>query len=193
MMLMVIHAGTMTENLATPQREALAPSILAPKRTPRVPIWVLAVAVVAAFVLGWLIPGGAPAADAPAAEEQTATPTAEPEVDNQDDSEFVRVANRDLEDFDDDLDDLDITLDEDGFWRLLTNAVELNFNVEQLLGHTAPKSIKGDWDAGLAQLEKDVDAIEAGITASSDKKIRAAVADARDTIEGLRGVVSRVD
>ena len=184
----------MTENLATPQREALAPSILSPKRTPRVPVWVLAVAVVAAFVLGWLVPGGAPASESPAAEPSaTASPSAEPEVDDHDDSGFVRVANRDLDDFDDDLDDLDITLDEDGFWRLLTNAVELNFNVEQLLGHVAPKSIEGDWAAGLAQLEKDVDAIEAGITASSDKKVRAAVAEARDTIEGLRGVVSRVD
>lgn len=187
----------MTENLATPQREALAPSILAPRRTPQVPVWVLAVAVVAAFVLGWLLPGGAPASDSPATDpEQTAASSPEPEAeeeDNEDDSAFVRVADRDLDDFADDLDDIDITLDEDGFWRLLTNAVELNVNVEQLLGHDAPKSIEEDWSAGLAQLEKDVDAIEAGITASSDKKVREAVADARDTIEGLLDVVARVD
>ena len=196
MMLMVIHAGTMTENLATPHRDALAPSILAPRPPARVRVWVLVLAIVLAFGAGW---GAAtllqPAASAPSADpQQTESATPEPEeVDDQDDSAFVKVAERDLDDFEDDLDDLDTTLDEDGFWRLLTNAVELNYNVSQLLGHEAPTSIEDDWADGLAQLEDDVDAIEAGITSSSTKAVRQGVADARDTIEGLRGVVARVD
>ena len=194
MMLMVIHAGTMTENHATPHRDAPPSSILAPRPPARVRVWVLVVAIVLAFGAGWgvahLVTPETPTAEP----EQGATPTGEPEeVDTQDDSAFVRVANRDLEDFEDDLDDVETTLDEDGFWRLLTNAVELNYNTSQLLGHEAPASIEGDWADGLAQLEKDVDAIEAGITASSAKSIRQGVADARDTIEGLRGVVARVD
>ena len=194
MMLMVIHAGTMTENLATPHRDGLTPSILAPRPPARVRVWVLIVAIVLAFGAGWGVAQlAAPTPQAPEV-EQGATPTGEPEeVDNEDDSAFVKVAERDLDDFEDDLDDVDTTLDEDGFWRLLSNAVELNYNVSQLLDHEAPASIEGDWADGLAQLEKNVDAIEAGITANSTTKIRSAVSDARDTIDGLRGVVSRVD
>lgn len=185
----------MTENLATPQRDGLAPSILAPRPRKGVPAWILVVSIIAAFALGWGVASyqqtgsGLPLADA----EQTPSATPSPEVDTEDDSAFVRVATRDLDDFDKDLDDVDITLDEDGFWRLLTNAVELNFNVGQLKGHVAPASIEDDWADGLAQLDDDIDDIEAGITAGSDTKVRTAVAAARDTVEGLRGVVSRVD
>ncbi len=184
----------MTENLATPRRDGLAPSILAPTARLRVPLWVLAVSVLVAFGVGWGVASYAlPVPGSPAAlpsPTETATPEA---VDTEDDSAFVRVATRDLDDFDKDLDDIDITLDEDGFWRLLSNVVELNFNVSQLHQHTAPASIDDDWRAGLTQLEKDIDAIESGITAGSDSTVRTAVADARDTVEGLRGVVSRVD
>jgi len=185
----------MTENLATPRRDGLAPSILAPKRRLRVPAWVLILSVLAAFGLGWVVASfGLPVPGSPAAApEQTQSATPEPEVDTEDDSAFVRVATRDLDDFSDDLDDLDITLDEDGFWRLLTNVVELNFNVSQLQQHEVPASIEDDWKDGLTQLEKDIDAIETGVTAGSDAKVRKAVADARDTVEGLSGVVSRVD
>jgi hypothetical protein len=186
----------MTDHLATPQRDGLAPSILAPRERVGVPVWLLVVLIVIAFGLGWalasvqLTGSGVPIA------LPGATPSATPEpeeVDTEDDSAFVRVATRDLDDFGDDLDDVDITLDEDGFWRLLTNAVELNFNVSQLQGHEAPDSIADDWASGLDQLADDVDAIEAGITAGSHSTVRSAVADARDTLEGLRGVVSRVD
>jgi hypothetical protein len=185
----------MTENLATPHRDGLASSILAPRQRMRVPAWLFVVSILAAFALGWGVASYLqPAAGLPlAGPGETTSPTAEPEEDNEDDSAFVRVANRDLDDFDDDLDDVDITLDEDGFWRLLTNAVELNFNVGQLKDHEAPASIEGDWADGLAQLEDDIDDLEAGITAGSDSKVRKAAAAARDTIEGLRGVVSRVD
>jgi len=194
MMLMVIHAGTMTENLATPHRDGLATSILAPRPPARVRVWVLVVSIVLSFAAGWVVaprvsavPGLLPATT------QTPSETPEPEVDDQDDSGFVRVATRDLDDLGDDLDDMEITLDEDGFWRLLTNSVELNFNVSQLLGHEAPASIEDDWSAGIDQLEDDIDAIEEGITSSSTTKVRDGLADARDTLEGLRGVVSRVD
>ncbi len=185
----------MTEKIATPHRDGLAPSILAPKTRTRVPVWLLVVAILAAFALGWGVASYAPigAGSPAAAPEATESATPEPEVDTEDDSGFVRVATRDLDDFGDDLDDVDITLDEDGFWRLLTNAVELNFNISQLQQHEAPASIAEDWAAGLEQLEGDVDDLEAGITAGSDSKVRKAVAAARDTLDGLRGVVSRVD
>lgn len=184
----------MTENLATPHRDGLPASILTPRPPARVRVWVLIVAIVLAFGAGWGVAQLGESTSQSSEVEPGTTPTGEPEeVDDQDDSAFVKIAERDLDDFEDDLDDVDTTLDEDGFWRLLTNAVELNYNVSQLLDHEAPASIEGDWADGLAQLEKDVDAIEAGITANSSTKIRSAVSDARDTIEGLRGVVSRVD
>ena len=195
MMAAVPHAGTMTENLAAPHRDGLPGSILAPTKRRGVPAWVLVVSVLAAFALGWAGASYAsPSGRAPAVtpiETESATP--EPVVDDQDDSGFVRVASRDLDDFSDDLDDLDTTLDENGFWRLLSNAVELNFNVSQLLQHEAPASVEEDWAAEMEQVQDDVDAIEAGIAASSDAKVRAAVADARDTLQRLRGVVARVD
>jgi hypothetical protein len=183
----------MTENLATPHREGLAPSILAPRRRAVVPAWLLVVSVIAAFGLGWVVAGLVQPDGTVAIVEPDETQTAEPEVDTEDDSAFVRVATRDLDDLADDLDDIDITLDEDGFWRLLSNAVELNFNVGQLQEHEAPASIEDDWKDGLSQLEDDVDALEAGITAGSDAQVRDAVADARDTLEGLRDVVALVD
>ena len=183
----------MTDTPASPHLDEQPSSILAPRPPARVRVWVLVLAIVLAFGAGWGVASAMkPTESAPSAAPNE--PTAEPEeVDDQDDSAFVRVAIRDLDDFGDDLDDVDITLDEDGFWRLLSNAVELNFNVSQLLEHDAPASIEEDWADGLAQLEKDVDAVEAGITASSSSAVRSAVSDARDTIEGLRGVVSRVD
>lgn len=184
----------MSENLATPARDGLAPSILAPRPPARVRVWVLLLAIVLAFGAGWATATflrEEPAAAPPVA--QSESPTPEPEVDDQDDSAFVSVATRDLDDFEKDLDDMQTTLDEDGFWRLLSNAVELNFNATQLRGHAAPASIEEDWDAGLTQLEEDVDSIEGGITAGSHSRVQAGVDDARATLEALRKVVARVD
>jgi hypothetical protein len=186
----------MTDHLATPQRDGLPSSILAPRPPARVRVWVLILAIVLAFGAGWLtagfttvhttaVPGLLPA--------ETSAATPEPEVDDQDDSAFVAVATRDLDDFEKDLDDLQTTLDEDGFWRLLSNAVELNFNASQLRGHEAPQSIEQDWADGLTQLEENIDSIEGGITSRSNTKVQAGVDDARETLEGLREVVARVD
>ena len=181
-------------NLAAPERDNLAPSILAPRPPARIRVWVLLLAIVLAFGAGWAAatlvqdqPTAAPTVEP----SETATP--EPEIDDQDDSAFVTVATRDLDDFEKDLDDLQTTLDEDGFWRLLSNAVELNFNATQLRGHEVPKSIEQDWTDGLTQLEGDIDSIEGGITSRSNTKVQSGVDDARDTLEALREVVARVD
>ena len=171
----------------------LPPSILAPRPPARVRVWVLILAIALAFGAGWAAASFTAQPTAQPATEPTPTATPEPEIDDQDDSAFVKVATRDLDDFEKDLDDLQTTLDEDGFWRLLSNAVELNFNASQLRGHEAPKSIEQDWADGLTQLEDDIDAIEGGITSRSNAKVQAGVDDARATLEGLREVVARVD
>ena len=168
-------------------------SILAPRPPARVRVWVLILAIVLAFGAGWLVASLTSPPTAAPGTSPAPTETVEPEIDDQDDSAFVRVATRDLTDFEKDLNDLQTTLDEDGFWRLLTNAVELNFNAGQLRDHVAPKSISQDWADGLTQLEEDIDAIEGGITSRSNTKVQAGVDDARETLEGLREVVARVD
>ena len=188
----------MTENLAAPPPpDASASSILAPRRRVRVSPWFLALALALAvgFGGGWATSlatqtsVSAPCACVPPS--PTATPT--PEVDNEDDSVFVDLATRDIDDFAKDLGDLSTTVDEGGFWRLLTNSVELNFNLTQLEGHEEPASIKADWNDRLDELSKNVDSIEDGISAQSENRIRAGIAAARSTIAELRDIVSRVD
>ena len=187
----------MTENLAaSAPRDDAATSILAPRRRIRVSPWLLAVALVVGFAGGWVtslatqVTVTSSCACSTVAPE-TATPT--PEIDTEDDSIFVDLATRDVDDFAKDLGDMTTTLDEDGFWRLLSNSVELNFNLTQLEGHEAPASIESDWKDSLDELSKNVDSIESAIGGQSEKRIRAAIAEARATVADLREVVSRVD
>ena len=187
----------MTENLAAPPaRDDAAPSILAVRPRVRVSLWVLALAVLVAFAGGWfaakaLTVTATSSCACSLVPPDNATPT--PEIDTEDDSIFVDLATRDIDDFAKDLGDMQTTLDENGFWRLLSNSIELNFNVSQLLDHEAPASIASDWNGALDQLQKDVDAIEAGVTSRSDTKVGAGIADARATVAELREIVSRVD
>ena len=187
----------MTENLAaSPPRDDAAPSILAPRRRLRLSPWLLVLALAVGFAGGWFTSlftqvtatSSCACSLAPA---ETATPT--PEIDTEDDSIFVDLATRDIDDFAKDLGDMSTTLDENGYWRLLSNSVELNFNLSQLEGHEVPASIASDWNDALDELGKNVDAIDAGVTANSKKKTRAGIADARETIAELREIVTRVD
>lgn len=187
----------MTENLAAPPpRDDVAPSILAPRRRVRLSPWLVVLALIVGFGGGWFaamatqVTASAPCACGPIP-PPSASPT--PEIDTEDDSIFVDLATRDIDDFAKDLGDMSTTLDEGGFWRLLSNSVELNFNLSQLQEHEEPASIRSDWNDALDQLEKDVDTIEAGVTSRSEKKTRTGIADARATVAELREIVSRVD
>jgi hypothetical protein len=186
----------MTENLAAPPPpHDAAPSILAPRRRVRLSLWFVVLALAVGFGGGWVasqamqVTASAPCACG-AEVPQTATPTP---VDTDDDSIFVDLATRDIDDFAKDLGDMSTTLDESGFWRLLSNSVELNFNIRQLEGHEAPASIRADWTDALDELSTNVDSIEEGVSARSDRGVRAGIADARATIANLREIVSRVD
>lgn len=186
----------MTENLAAPApRDDVAPSILAPRRRRRVSPWLLVPALIIGFAGGWVtsLATQVTVTDTCAcglAVPESPTPTP---VDTDDDSIFVDLATRDIDDFAKDLGDMSTTLDEHGYWRLLSNSVELNFNLSQLQGHEEPASIESDWNDALDELEKNVDAIESGVAANSEKRIRVAIAEARETIAELREIVSRVD
>ena len=187
----------MTENLAASRApDDAAPSILAPRRRVRVGPWLLVLALAVGFAGGWAtaqftqvtVTSSCACSLVP---PETPTPT--PEVDTEDDSIFVDLATRDIDDFAKDLGDMSTTLDENGYWRLLSNSVELSFNLSQLEGHEEPASIASDWNDALDELGKNVDAIEAGVTANSKNRTRAGIADARETIAELREIVSRVD
>ncbi len=185
----------MTQNLATPPpREPDVFLVDEPRRGIRG--WVLALSVVVAFVAGFAVASTLPR-DVLALPGSTPTPTATPTPtetpDTEDDSQFVEDAVRDINDFDDDLDDLQTTLDENGFWRLLSNAVELNFNLTQLNQTTAPKSIRAEWNDGLDDLQSAIDQIESGITGNSSATIQGGIDDAKATIADLRDLVSTVD
>ena len=186
----------MTDNLATPPRDDAATSILAPRRRVRITPWLLVPALMIGFAGGWVtsvFTQVTTTSSCACSLASPGTPTPTPEIDTEDDSIFVDLATRDIDDFAKDLGDMSTTLDENGYWRLLSNSVELNFNLSQLEGRDEPKSIASDWNDALDELGKNVDAIEAGVTANSEKKIRAGIADARDTVAELREIVSRVD
>jgi hypothetical protein len=185
----------MTESVATTPPDDAETSILAPRRRLRVTPWLLVPALVIGFAGGWVTSlfsqvTATSSCACSLAPPETATPTP---IDTEDDSIFVDLATRDIDDFAKDLGDMTTTLDENGYWRLLSNSVELNFNLSQLEGHEAPKSIASDWSDALDELGKNVDAIEVGVTANSEKRTRAGIAAARDTIASLREIVNRVD
>jgi len=129
------------------------------------------------------------AQDAPAAVVETPAPietvppapTSEPveEVVLVDSAAFKTEALRDLVDFNKDLSDMDTTLDEDGFWRLLSNYGELSFNLGQLQSHDAPAEYAATWTASLVTLEARLDVLGDAVSVDNSAVTRAAVAAAR--------------
>lgn len=124
--------------------------------------------------------------------EPTVDATMEPEV-VADPAVFKADALRDLQDFKKDLDDMDKTLDEDGFWRLLSNSAELGFNLGQLQAHDAPDEIVSKWDAGLETLDAKIDAITDEIGNDDSKATRTAIANAREQANNLIKLVKKIE
>jgi len=125
--------------------------------------------------------------------EPTATPeqTAEPTVPAGDYADFVEDATRDLGDMDKDLDDMDTTLDEGGYWRLLSNQVELQANLQQLRGADAPDVVADDWDDLLDTLGVEVGDI-GDVIGEKEGAVRDAVAEARAAVAEARALVELV-
>lgn len=108
------------------------------------------------------------------------------------DPDFLQDSRNDLEDFGKDLDDMIVTLDEDGFWRLLSNSLELSFNYGQLASREAPASISADWTAQLAALEGQITRIDEAIADERYDDLRAVIAEAQGQLGVLNGVLDRV-
>ena len=107
-------------------------------------------------------------------------------------SDFIENATGDLDDFDKDLDDVETTIDDGGYWRLLSNTAELRFNLEQLRAASAPTFLAGEWDDALDQLDDSLQDLAASIT-ESEKAQRAALATTRDASGEARALVELLE
>ncbi|MFC0681821.1 DUF2510 domain-containing protein [Lysobacter korlensis] len=125
--------------------------------------------------------------EAAAAREGEEQPAEEPATSAEDEAAvrqaFAYNAHGHLGDMEKDLDDLVVTLDENGFWRLLTNSVELSFNLGQLQALDVPAEVSENWSAQLGD-------IDAGITAISDLVAAERYADVYGAIDTLRAHVT---
>lgn len=127
----------------------------------------------------------------PTTPSPTPTPTAAPTPTPADPARFRGSANSHLDDMQKDLDDMVVTLDEGGFFRLLSNSVELSFNLGQLQSIDAPDSVAAAYADSLTRLEASIDALSDPIAQSDDPGTRAAIEAVRTEVEATRGVVDQ--
>jgi len=114
------------------------------------------------------------------------TPTDEPEEPAADPVAFTAQANSHLDDMRKDLDDLRVTVEEEGFWRLLSNYAELAFNVGQLEALDVPANVAKKWDSQLAKLDKRLDELSEAIATEDGPTILTAVSELEDQVESAR-------
>ncbi|MGN7949188.1 hypothetical protein ACTJKH_10615 [Microbacterium sp. 22215] len=125
----------------------------------------------------------------PAAAEPTPTPSAPIEAEVVDAVSFRAQAGSHLDDMNKDLDDIVVTVQEDGFWRLLSNSGELAFNLGQLEGLDVPASVAVTWPESLVALDTALDVLADAVSAQDGPTILAAVEAVRTQVETTRGVV----
>lgn len=105
---------------------------------------------------------------------------------------FRAQANSHLDDMNKDLDDIVVTVEDDGFWRLLSNSAELAFNLAQLEVLTPPATGADSYPAALTALEASTDALTDAVTTQDGPTILAAVEAVRAQVEATRTVVNAV-
>jgi hypothetical protein len=122
----------------------------------------------------------------------SATPTEAPEpvVTAVDVAAFQVSANGNLADYEKDLNDMVVTVNENGFWRLLSNSVELSFNLGQLQATDAPPSVEPQWASGLAMLDTTITGITDAIATDDGSQILAAIEASRAQVNVLRAIVA---
>jgi len=107
-------------------------------------------------------------------------------------SAFVSGTTRDLDDFDKDLDDVETTIDEGGYWRLLSNTAELRFNLEQLRGATAPAFLAAEWDDSLDDVDDALQDLASSIDQGENAQ-RDALERSRDASGAARALVELLE
>lgn len=124
----------------------------------------------------------------PAVVEPTAAPV--PTQEAVDAVTFRAQAASHLDDMVKDLDDMVVTVQEDGFWRLLSNNGELAFNLGQLKALDVPVSVAATWPESLTALETTLDALTDAVSTQDGPSILAAIEVVRAQVEASRGVVN---
>lgn len=117
-------------------------------------------------------------------------PEPEPAVASVDAVAFRAQSNSHLDDMNKDLDDLVVTVQEDGFWRLLSNFGELSFNVGQLESLDVPATVGATWPESLLALDSALTVLSDAIGTEDGPTILAAVDTVRAQVEGTRGVAN---
>ncbi|WP_323742173.1 hypothetical protein [Microbacterium sp. UFMG61] len=118
----------------------------------------------------------------------TVTPT--PEVPVVDAVAFRAQAGSHLDDMNKDLDDMIVTVQEDGFWRLLSNTGELAFNLGQLQALEVPANVAVTWPESLVALDATLDVLTDAVSTQDGATILAAVDTVRAQVEATRGVAN---
>lgn len=120
---------------------------------------------------------------------EAAAPVA-PVVEAVDAVAFRAQANSHLDDMVKDLDDIVLTVAEDGFWRLISNNGELAFNQGQLEILDVPTNVAATWPVSLGSLQGTLDTLTAAIDTQDGPSILVAVEGVRAQVEANRGVVN---
>lgn len=120
----------------------------------------------------------------------TATPDPVPEAPVVDAVAFRAQAGSHLDDMNKDLDDIIVTVEEDGFWRLLSNSGELAFNLGQLEALEVPANVAVTWPESLVSLQATLDVLGDAVSTQDGATILAAVDSVRAQVEATRGVVN---
>ncbi|WP_285042848.1 DUF2510 domain-containing protein [Plantibacter sp. LMC-P-059a] len=122
----------------------------------------------------------------------TVEPIAEPVVPAVVDvAAFQAGASKHTADIDKDLDDMAVTLAEGGTWRLLSNSVEISFNLGQLQSLDVPASIAAEWAPALVGLETNLDALTTAVAGGDPATIQGAMDGVRASAAVLRDIGAR--
>ncbi|MEV8250077.1 DUF2510 domain-containing protein [Microbacterium sp. NPDC076768] len=122
--------------------------------------------------------------------EETPTPTPTPVVEEVDAVAFRAQAGSHLDDMVKDIDDIVATVNEGGFWRLISNSGEIAFNQGQLEALDVPVNIATTWPASLVVLESTEDALTDAISTQDGPSILSAVDVMRAQVEATRSVAN---
>ncbi|UOQ88040.1 TM2 domain-containing protein [Agromyces endophyticus] len=136
------------------------------------------------FVAASPTPAPAPETAVPAEPSPTQAPPAAVDA-----AAFKTEANSHLDDMEKDLDDMIVTLDEDGFWRLLSNSGELAFNIGQLEALDIPTNVEPAYSDGLTAMTATLDAFADPISNEDDAALRGLIDQMRGQITAQRGIV----
>ncbi len=119
------------------------------------------------------------------------TPTPAPAAEEVVDAVAFRAqANSHLDDMLKDLGDMVITVQEDGFWRLLSNSGELAFNLGQLEALDVPSNVATTWPESTSALDTTLDTLSDAVSTQDGPTILAAIEVVRTQVEASREVVT---